>query len=324
MRQLAVVLLAASIATRGAAQSLPSSADSAILVARDLVWRAWYNNDTTTLRRLVPRAAAALSPEGWSDRPGILASMADAAKGRMRLSDLRFDNTRISRAGNSALVESEYRVILANGARRDTTRGHAEELFVLADGAWMNPYWRVGPSSGVRAGQIVTLPDTTGANFAIGDSAAMLGTPTDYDAFIGTWQFRFQSRQADGGFRAPFNGHWTFSKMPGGGIIEDHWRADDPSTPMGESLYTYRVYDPQRKVWQMMGSSSKGGRVQPGLTWSDGVNRLAIQHNGDGIVRIRYQSISADHFLWRMDYSGDGGKSWAADVNIMEAWRVGR
>jgi hypothetical protein len=170
----------------------------------------------------------------------------------------------------------------------------------------------------------IPLPDTLGANFDVADSASKSGAPTDYDALIGFWAFRFQNRNADGSFSPAFPGHWSFDKKPGGLLIEDRWRHDDASVPMGVGTYTYRSYSPARKIWQMLGTTSTGGEFALGLTWSDDKNRYAIQHYGSAIMRIRYLAIAENHFLWRADRSTDGGKTWLRDAWTMEAKRIGR
>ncbi|MFN8574106.1 MAG: hypothetical protein U0132_18760 [Gemmatimonadaceae bacterium] len=187
----------------------------------------------------------------------------------------------------------------------------------------MNPYWQL--EEGQRgAAREIPLPDTLGANFALADSARALGSVADYDALLGTWEFRFQPRKPDGTYWAPFTGHWTFEKVPGGGLVEDRWRPDDAETPMAQSLHTYRTFDPARHVWQMIGSSPAGGQIQPGLTWSDANGRYAIQWNRGVLSRIRYLSITKDRFLWRSDISRDGGKTWLLDAGMMEARRTGK
>src|SRR6185436_121683 len=226
-------------------------------------------------------------------------------------------------AGQSALVRSNYAVIVQSGNRRDTTRGRATELFVRQGGTWLNPYWQLEPGAS-GSGREIILPDTLGARVSIADTAAKAGTPADYDALLGTWEFRFQSRAKDGSYYPAFTGHWTFEKKPGGGLIEDRWRPDNPSIPMAQSLYTYRTFDPKRRVWQMIGSSSNGGEIQPGLTWGDDTSRYAIQRDRGGLSRIRYLSIGADRFLWRSDISTDGGKTWVLDAGTMEARRIGK
>ena len=196
-------------------------------------------------------------------------------------------------------------------------------MFVRQGATWVNPYWQL-ETNAVGAEREIPLPDTLGANFAIGDSAKMAGTLADYDTLIGTWEFRFQVRQPDGTFYPAFPGHWTFEKRPGGGLIEDRWRPDDPATPMAQSLYTTRTFDPERKVWQMIGSSSEGGAIQPGLTWSDGTYRFALQRGEGVLTRIRYLAIEPDAFLWRSDSSTDGGKTWLLDAASMIARRIAK
>jgi hypothetical protein len=95
--------------------------------------------------------------------------------------------------------------------------------------------------------------------------SAVVGTLVA-DAFLGFWQFPFQSRNADGSFNAAFPGHWSFENKPGGLLIEDRWRADNSSQPMGVGTYTYRTFHPQRNVWQMLGTSSLGGEFARGYS----------------------------------------------------------
>jgi hypothetical protein len=313
-------------ATAAAAPLRAQSTDQQLVAARDTVWRAFFHNDTALLRRFVPPAAASLEGPGggrWNTRSAIMNGARSFVKGGSQLVDLQFANTQITMSGHTAIVRSNYTVITATGARADTTFGRASELFVRQGTTWINPYWQLEPGT-VGAEREIPLPDTLGANFAIADSAQMLGTASDYDALLGTWTFRFQSRRADGTYWSPFAGHWTFEKLAGGGIIEDRWRPDDASIPMTQTLHTYRTFDPVRKVWQMFGSSPTGGEVQPGLTWSDANGRYAIQRNHGVLSRIRYLAIGADTFLWRTDTSTDGGRTWVLDTGIMEARRIGR
>jgi hypothetical protein len=322
------------VALLGTVIAAPMSAQSAdverqLVAARDTVWRAWFANDTALLRRYLPPAMA--SAEGtpeirWSDRTTVVGGSREFARSKARLAELEFSNTRIVQLGQSALVHSTFLTVVQQNGRVDSTRGRATELFVRHGKTWINPYWQLEDErSPLNGGREIQLPDTLGANFSIGDSAKKAGTPEDYDALLGTWVFRYQTRRNDGNFDAPVTGYWTFEKKPGDGLIEDRWRPDDPSSPMGQSLYSYRLFDAERKVWQLVGTSSYGpGEVQPGLTWSDGKNRYVIQRARSRLSRIRYLSIDADHFLWRSDRSTDGGKTWIRDGAIMEARRVGK
>lgn len=305
-----------------------SELERQVFAARDTVWRAWFANDTVLLGRFLPPAIATLTggAEGhWQDRPAELKGSRLSARAGRRLLALSFENSETSVVGPSVLVRSDFTTVVAAGQRVDTTRGRATELFVKVGATWTNPYWQIEPGESLESvGLEIILPDTAGADFAIADSGAMMGTPNDYDALVGTWEFRFQNRRSPTAWWPVFTGHWTFDKRPGDGLVEDHWRPDDPSIPMGNSLYTYRIFDPKRKVWQMIGASSRGGDIQPGLTWSDGRNRYVIQRAGNQLTRIRYFSIEPDRFLWRSDRSTDGGMTWVLDVGVMEARRIGR
>jgi len=195
-------------------------------------------------------------------------------------------------------------------------------LALVAGAATTSPTAIAWIASGAEGERAIQMPDTLGANFSIGDSVNKSGTTADYDALVGTWEFRFQNRDGQGRFGPPFVGHWTFEKKPGGGLVEDRWRPDNPSAPMGQTLYTYRIFDEERKVWQMYGTWPGSGEIEPGLTWSDGVSRFAIQHGKNGLSRIRYLRIDKNKFLWRSDRSVDGGKTWMRDAGTMEAKRI--
>lgn len=327
MRLLPIRRALAAAILAGLAGYLPAqtSTEQQILAARDTIWRAWFANDTAALRRVLPAAAAASEGGGtprWSDREAIVGQSHEFARGGGRLERLDFANTRVTMNGGAAVVTSDYRLILRNPSRVDTSAGHATEVFVRDGSRWVNPYWNLEPGRG--AAREIPLPDTLGANFAIGDSATHMGTPADYDALLGFWEFRFQTRNPDGTFNPAFPGHWSFEKKPGNMLIEDRWRGDNSQSPMGVGTYTYRTFDPQQKRWEMVGVNSGGGAFEHGVTWSDAGNRYAVQHYGPVIMRIRYLSIEPNHFLWRADRSADGGKTWQLDSWTMEARRIGR
>jgi hypothetical protein len=173
----------------------------------------------------------------------------------------------------------------------------------------------------------IQLPDTMGANFSVADSATATSLSTDYDFLIGTWSFKFQARRRDGSFSPPFTGHWVFTKKETGGqgvLIEDHWRPDDPTSTWDAGTWTYRAYNPERKIWEMQGINTNVGAFQPGLMWRAGDSRLLTEWYGSMLVRFRYFAIQPDHFLWRADATFDRGKTWINDWWTMEVTRISR
>jgi hypothetical protein len=318
-----------AVAPRAAlTQPISKETERQLLAARDTIWHAWFSNDTAALSRILPHASAAAENRGtdpirWADRATIMNGAEQFASAGGRLEHIAFAGTRIALQGSVAVVTSNFTAVTRSTRGLDTARGHATEVFVRDGERWVNPFWRLEPLGGSGAREI-PLPDTVGANFAIADSATKPGTPEDYDALIGVWEFRFQNRNPDGSFGPAFRGHWSFEKKPGGMLIEDRWRADNPTQAMGASTYTYRTFDPKRKIWQMLGTSSQGGEFALGLTWSQGDERFGIQRYGPAIMRIRYLAIEPNRFLWRADRSVDGGRTWTRDAWTMEAMRIAR
>jgi hypothetical protein len=173
----------------------------------------------------------------------------------------------------------------------------------------------------------IRLPDTLGANFPVTDTLTGTSGPADFDFLLGTWRFTFQARRQDGAFTLPFTGHWVFSRKETGGqgvLIEDHWRPDDPSSTWEAGTWTYRAYNPERKLWEMEGINTNSGAWQPGLMWSDGADRVLVEWYGSMLVRFRYFAVEPDRFLWRADATFDRGTTWILDYWTMEAHRLSR
>jgi hypothetical protein len=171
----------------------------------------------------------------------------------------------------------------------------------------------------------INLPDTLGASFSIADSTTGTASPNDFDFLVGVWEFRFQQRSPDGTFTPAFVGHWFAERKKNpNGFVEDHFRPDNPTAAYDVGTWTYRVFNPQRKLWEMQGIGSEAGQWQPGLCWSDANNRYVIQHYGSTIMRIRYFAITDNAFLWRADATNDGGKTWQLDRWTMSARRISK
>ena len=118
---------------------------TAVLAARDAIWRAWFAHDTAGLRTLLPRSTTAGSGQGWQSRDEILAESRQSVSSGRKLVGLKFDDTRIHKNGNVAVVFSNYTLELEGQGRRNTVTGSASEVFVRVDGVWQNPFWYLGP-----------------------------------------------------------------------------------------------------------------------------------------------------------------------------------
>lgn len=175
------------------------------------------------------------------------------------------------------------------------------------------------------APRAIALPDTLGTRITLADSATRTGTTSDFDFLVGTWEFRFQTRRPDGTFNPSWTGHWFASKKTSPNpFIEDHFRPDNPTVTYDVGTWTYRIFNPSRKLWEMEGVDSNSGAWSPGLCWSDADNRYLVQRYGQAIMRIRYFSITDTSFLWRADRTTDNGKTWVNDWWTMSAHRISK
>ena len=135
---------APNAAVSGGSGTIDGATRTAVLAARDAIWRAWFANDTAALRRLLPRSTTAGDGNGWESRDEIVAGSLRSATSGRRLVGIRFDDTRIHANGNVVVVFSNYTLELEHGGQRNTVTGSASEVFVRTDGVWQNPFWYLG------------------------------------------------------------------------------------------------------------------------------------------------------------------------------------
>ncbi len=122
-----------------------SSADdrSEILKVRESVWRAWFANDTKTLRKLVPPDTIVISAgeDKWKTQSEVFQSAADFQKEGGKLIRLEFPQTEMQCFGEVVIVWSKYLVETETNGKRSSTSGRVTEVFVQRHGQWTNPGW---------------------------------------------------------------------------------------------------------------------------------------------------------------------------------------
>ncbi len=142
-----IVTLAAVIAilAGGSATGFTANPDDTgqLLKVREAVWRSWFANDASTLRKLVPPGTIVISagePQ-WKHQEEVLQSAVEFQAQGGKLIRLEFPRTEIQRFGDVAILYSEYIVETGMKGKRSLTSGRATEVFVLHDGHWTNPGW---------------------------------------------------------------------------------------------------------------------------------------------------------------------------------------
>ena len=168
--------------------------------------------------------------------------------------------------------------------------------------------------------QNVPLADSLGANFDT-EHPGTAG-PDLFDYLVGEWSFRFQTINQNGVLGPARNGHWRAWKSHDGMMVEDEWIVDPPPGQPPRITISYRAWNPQRHLWEMVGVVPGQGTFDPGIAWGSGDRRMIVQHYGTFTARILYYAITPNHFLWRADGSNDSGRTWTKDVWRMEATRT--
>ena len=139
------LVLAVAAAVPSGAQQVDAKTKAELERARDVIWRAWFAGDSATLDRVLAGAlAAGDSEEDWSDRRRAITDSREFSKRGGKLLDLKFDGTSIDLHGKVAVMTANFTYTTADGSgKRNTSRGHAVEIFVLEKGAWTHPFWHL-------------------------------------------------------------------------------------------------------------------------------------------------------------------------------------
>jgi hypothetical protein len=120
---------------------------TAILTAREAVWRAWFSGDTDALSKLVPPDLITIEPnsETFGSRTSNVEGSRGFAASGAKLTRLVFPKTEFQAYGNTVTLYTTYELDIAGGGKTRTERGVATEMFVQQDGRWINVGWQLAP-----------------------------------------------------------------------------------------------------------------------------------------------------------------------------------
>jgi hypothetical protein len=141
-------------------------------------------------------------------------------------------------------------------------------------------------------------------------------SPNELAAFsflVGKWQGEGKARLPDGAV-ADFPVSWVGRYILDGTAIADEMHSVNPdgSPYLGISL---RQYDPGGKTWiiEYLNVSNSFLRRQvngrSGSVDVDGRN-VTVVSEGPTTSREHYRVVDEDHWVYRIDLSSDGGRSW--------------
>jgi hypothetical protein len=144
----------------------------------------------------------------------------------------------------------------------------------------------------------------------------------DFDYLLGDWEFSAVSREY-GNFR----GYWSAVRLDGGQILDEYRIVGDK----GETFYvtsTLRTYNKFLDRWELVGMDGGNGLQDVGTGRRVGAEvhieqRFGVMTDQPSTWKIRYYDIQRDRFSWIADRSTDGGKTWQAKHQTIEARRIG-
>ena len=137
-RVLGALLLAAPLMPVAGQQ--PTAAQrTALIAAREAVWRAYFNGDSLGLVSALPERMVGMGKH----RDAIIADAIGFRQGGGTLVSVTFTDDEFLLEGTMALILSNYRVVTRHNGKEGVMSGKAIEVFTLKDGRWLNPYWHL-------------------------------------------------------------------------------------------------------------------------------------------------------------------------------------
>jgi ketosteroid isomerase-like protein len=139
----ALLLISFAQPLRSAAQAANPNPDSDLLKVREQVWRAWFANDASALKELVPADTIVISSsdEKWKNQADVLQEAVEFQAEGGKLRRLEFPHTEVQHFGDVAIVWSKYIVETETNGKPSLSSGRATEIFVRRNGKWTNPGW---------------------------------------------------------------------------------------------------------------------------------------------------------------------------------------
>ena len=131
-----------------------------------------------------------------------------------------------------------------------------------------------------------------------------------FDGFVGTWDVEYTSIRDDGS-KERATGQLIVGWILDGRAVQDIWIWHEPGQSARSMGTTIRFFDPKRKTWRIVWTSPFALAVTL-LEGGGDARRIVLEGDGGprGRLRWTFNDITANNFLWRGEWSADGGKTW--------------
>ncbi len=143
---------------------------------------------------------------------------------------------------------------------------------------------------------------------------------------IGAWRVDGKLKGPDDMWM-PFTAGWTARYILDGYVITDEFHTNDTGGEFQLHGATFRSYDARRKTWVMKFLNARestwldlGPEDLGGVEVTDDAITFMHRVEPDGLLQVRFENISTDHFIWRGELSDDGCKN-LDEIMTIEAER---
>lgn len=155
--------------------------------------------------------------------------------------------------------------------------------------------------------------------------AAFNAHKADFDYLLGDWEFTGVRHQPTGELK--FRGSWSAARLGEGQILDEYRVVDDKGATAYLSV-TLRAYNAVLDQWDLVSSEAGTGLQNVGTGYRESAEvrieqKFGVMSPNPSLWRIRYHGIQPDRFSWTADRSTDGGKTWVANFQQIEARRIG-
>ena len=144
----------------------------------------------------------------------------------------------------------------------------------------------------------------------------------DFDYLLGDWEFSAESRDLE------LPGYWS--------ACTSRWRSNSSTSieswatraRRSHVTSTLRNYNKVLDRWELVGMDAENGLQDVGTGGRVGAEihieqRSGVMSDRPSTWKIRYYDIQPDRFSWIADRSTDGGKTWQAKHQTIDARRIG-
>lgn len=140
-----------------------------------------------------------------------------------------------------------------------------------------------------------------------------------YDFKIGEWDIHWRNRNGNGGFVEFMAAGHVYPLMEGDIIL------DEQTSDYFKGI-TFRTYNPSAAEWIVRWLPANSEFSNPISARLEGCTPVERHHQvapdgREAEVVTRFEDITPDRFVFRQDWSFDGGETWIEDVLYYEAIR---